>query len=215
MSDYAHVVSIFSGWGDEEPRGTRPAPAATARLVWWQHNHNDLSGVQRTLIASPFQRADVAPGATLQSGAMVFRVRFSSVADGLSNQLFMGEKHIPFNRLGRCGTRVEDVTTGDSRPFSTDCSYLVTNWHWEAMGSARNISSWETDTPRHFALSRPSDHEGDGVSPLRTYGFGGPHPGVCNFVMGDGSVRSISVTTQFSVLRTLSIMNSGETVALP
>jgi len=212
LNDYAHVVSVHSGWGDEELRGSRTSAGA---LNWWQHAMDNMSGVQRSLIGSAFQRADFLPGGTTGNvgGGMMYRTRFSSVVDGLSNTLFMGEKHIPSNRMGTCITNA--ATTGDSRPWATDCSYLVSTWHWESMGSARNISSWEGDTPRRYTLARPTDFDGDGVSPIRTYGFGGPHPGVCNFVLGDGAVRGIAVTTEFSVLRALSFMNSGQSVSLP
>jgi len=49
-----------------------------------------------------------------------------------------------------------------------------------------------------------------------TYGvFGSWHPGVCNFVLGDASVRSISVACGKQVLMSYSVVNDGRQAELP
>ena len=45
--------------------------------------------------------------------------------------------------------------------------------------------------------------------------FGSAHAGVCNFLLGDGSVRAVSTTTPHEVLYALSVVNDGETTQLP
>ncbi|MDR3108356.1 MAG: DUF1559 domain-containing protein, partial [Planctomycetaceae bacterium] len=53
--------------------------------------------------------------------------------------------------------------------------------------------------------------------------WGGKHSGVCNFLMGDGSVRALSVTIPTgglaananSIMAKLGNVNDGNTVALP
>ena len=203
QSDYAYVVS------------TRAQGVA-----WWNHG-TDSRGTERLrqllLVDSPFQVASSASG-QWRDGSMSYRVKISNVKDGLSNQLFMGEKHIPPGRLGECDYNFSP-DNGINRPRTADCSYLLTGT-WAAPSSGRNISSWDDENgsfaPLQHAISRPTDYAGDDTAnPIRTYGFGGPHPGVCVFVLGDGSVRPISVTTQFSILRALSLMNDGESVSLP
>jgi hypothetical protein len=43
--------------------------------------------------------------------------------------------------------------------------------------------------------------------------FGGPHPGVCVFVMGDGSVRKLSLNIQIDTLTALATRMNGETIS--
>jgi len=47
------------------------------------------------------------------------------------------------------------------------------------------------------------------------FSFGSSHPGVCNFLVGDGAVRGISVTTDPNLLIHLGVVNDGRAVALP
>ena len=51
-------------------------------------------------------------------------------------------------------------------------------------------------------------------SPTQTTGgiFGSYHPGVCNFVLGDGSVRAISVTIDTTTLGRLADRADGLTI---
>jgi prepilin-type processing-associated H-X9-DG protein len=45
-------------------------------------------------------------------------------------------------------------------------------------------------------------------------GFGSWHPGVCNFLLGDGSVRGIANTTGKTILKGYAAVSDGETVSL-
>ncbi|MDR0335521.1 MAG: DUF1559 domain-containing protein [Planctomycetaceae bacterium] len=65
---------------------------------------------------------------------------------------------------------------------------------------------------RQIAQSRsdPSTTQDNGVS----Y-FGSAHSGICNFLIGDGSVRSVSVTTPATLMRDLSDVQDGKSVSLP
>jgi hypothetical protein len=42
--------------------------------------------------------------------------------------------------------------------------------------------------------------------------FGSYHPGICQFVMGDGSVRSLSVNLAPEILRLLVVRNDGQPI---
>jgi hypothetical protein len=46
-------------------------------------------------------------------------------------------------------------------------------------------------------------------------GLGSSHPGIVNFVLGDGSVRNLSVTTSQQVLTNLTQANDGNPTTLP
>ena len=211
QGDYAYVVSV---------RG----PSGSTYLGWWDHGYGSEStaypgtGQRLSLMSSPFQVASTASG-NWRDGSMTLKVTFGSVSDGLTSQLFIGEKHIPMGRLGKC-----DSTSGPppayNQPNSGDCSYLLTGV-WKAPSSGRNISSYDdyngspAYTPLQFSIARSGDFKEDEFNPIRSYGFGSYHPGVCPFVLGDGSVHSVSSTCTFSVLEALSIMNDGLSVSLP
>jgi prepilin-type N-terminal cleavage/methylation domain-containing protein len=124
-------------------------------------------------------------------------------ADGSSNQLVVGEKHIPIPEIGLCGHESTTPSPGYARGH---CSYLVT-------GNQR--------VPGAFAVAYNAGTGYEiGLSDfLPGYGynnhFGSLHPGVCNFVMGDGSVHSMAVTTPTSTIVALSNVNDGKTVKFP
>ncbi len=146
-----------------------------------------------------------------------WRVRdeISRWQDGTSNQLLFGEKHIPVNRLGKCtdGTEATEILRN-----SGDCSYLATGGtftsggHW--FGSSRAVYFISDDVEYPFPLANPNDFA-DG-NPAYHYGFGSYHPGVCPFLLGDGSVRAMSVTTPvLPVLYSLAAVADGKAVAVP
>lgn len=140
-------------------------------------------------------------------------------ADGSSNQLVIGEKHIPQNRIGT--SQFGGPTATSLMPFSADLSYLAAGNY--ATGSARNIRA------NGGALAGPRDFEDDMYgseysSPRTpdvpgtggTYGFGSWHPGACMFLMGDGAVRTFALTVDpQNVLIPLACVNDGKAVTLP
>jgi hypothetical protein len=142
------------------------------------------------------------------------RDTFARWQDGLSNQLVIGEKHIPNSRLGisKLG-----ATSSDTAPFVADHTY-ITSGRWAA-GAARNIY------PSNAKLSSANDFSDTMVDPVKPtsgtyrsggYGFGSWHPGICYFLLGDGSVKSFSNTTHpENVLVTLANVYDGNVVSLP
>lgn len=144
------------------------------------------------------------------------RDTFAWLQDGTSNQILIGEKHVPQSVLGKCDP---NGTTGGNT--YTDCGIQsVAQNRGTPAGRAFcfSFSVNESSITNPFPLARPNDHDGlgGGDRPLRHYGFGSYHPGICNFVLGDGSVRAISVTTPIDpVLFRLGVVDDGESVALP
>ncbi|MDR3109088.1 MAG: DUF1559 domain-containing protein, partial [Planctomycetaceae bacterium] len=206
QGDYAYVVSVKSS-------GT------TDFIPWWDHGvdsrKTDKTKFAFHLVDSPFQVASSESG-VWTDGSMRFKVSFASCTDGLSNQLFIGEKHIPIGRVGKCDSTLEGAAK--NQPNSGDCSYLLTGV-WKSPASGRNISSIgdgnDGNLPLQHPIARGNDFKEDIYNPIRSYGFGSYHAGVCPFVMGDGSVRVLSSTTQFSVLESLSMMTDGKAISLP
>ena len=83
----------------------------------------------------------------------------------------------------------------------------------------RDSMSWWTDGSTNVfvfgggrPLARPTDDQNVSEATTR---FGSAHPGVCNFLMGDGSVRAISLQTPQPTLVALANVKDGETVQVP
>jgi len=120
------------------------------------------------------------------------RVTLAKITDGLSNTLFYGEKHIP------------------QVPISTDPSNPDTF----------GFGKWPADTSVYSSryILGPSRRVGLGVPLARGDAdpvwarFGSSHPGICQFVFGDGSVRSLSVASDEIVLGFLANREDGYVV---
>ena len=157
------------------------------------------------------------------------RDTFSFVTDGLTNQFFIGEKYIPLGRLGCANANYNGNDPVQSR-LGGDCSYLQVGLRRTPF-SARGLVQYERYDAGNSSINteivcpilRPSDFAKDDTPsphiplyhPLRTMAFGSWHPGVCQFVLGDGSVTSVSVTTSLSVLRAYAVVNDGGSASLP
>jgi prepilin-type N-terminal cleavage/methylation domain-containing protein len=105
-------------------------------------------------------------------------MRLSMIPDGLSNTLFIGEKHVSVTELDKEGS----IYNGDNgQPFKK-----------AGVGDP---------------LIRVPTQIGN------TSRFGSWHPGVCQFVMGDGSVRPLRVTIDLTTLGYLARRDDGQPVS--
>jgi prepilin-type N-terminal cleavage/methylation domain-containing protein/prepilin-type processing-associated H-X9-DG protein len=118
------------------------------------------------------------------------RTNFQKIADGLSNTLLIGEKHVRHGGLGRADNGDDAYYSG----FGYTTAQRSAGWYIDGSGARQNKP-----------LMRPDD----AASTIR---FGSWHPGVCNFVFCDGSVHSLPVNIDIDVLRRLAVRNDGEPV---
>jgi len=137
-------------------------------------------------------------------------------ADGTTNQIIIGEKHIPADFLGggSLGTDVPNCY-GDPSTIRAasdiDGSYLSYVW-WE-VGIRFNLARAVYYRGPTIAKG-PNDYRGSNDAHV-SYGFGSYHPGVCHFAMGDGSIQAFSTTTRGEVLQALALVNDGVVVSIP
>ncbi len=109
------------------------------------------------------------------------RLRFKDVSDGLSNTLFIGEKHVRQGQYGRVGE-------GDG-------------------------SIWNGDHPQVvYRLAGPANLLARAPDASYNKQFGSSHPGICQFLIGDGSVRALPVSVSGTVLGRLSARMDGQVV---
>ena len=140
------------------------------------------------------------------------RDTFAWWSDGTSNQLIIGEKHIPLGRIDVCASQDESFDCGYLMPST----YNIANqgrWFRNYPDWGNGIWTFPIATPKTTTLY-PGNVGGE-VAPIFNFGFGSYHPGVCNFLVGDGSVHGISVTTPPDLLQALAVVNDGQAVALP
>jgi prepilin-type N-terminal cleavage/methylation domain-containing protein len=135
---------------------------------------------------------------------------FNYISDGLSNQLLVGEKFVQAGKVGVC-----EVNDTPSTWDIFDCPYLSAEMYG-AFFVGRDIYSTST---AEFIARNPNSGADTATSANilagRIPAFGGNHPGVCNFVVGDGAVRSISSTTANDILRYLGDARDGNPVSVP
>jgi hypothetical protein len=128
------------------------------------------------------------------------RDNFSWWQDGTSNQLILGEKFIPQNLID-----IEPANNGEAQ---WDSSYLAAHWEQYTAGIARPIYGTLVSIKRS-----PYDYAGGNL--INDAVFGGTHPGVCHFLLGDGTVHPIPSSASGDIIEKLAIVNDGGTAEIP
>ncbi len=141
-------------------------------------------------------------------------------SDGTSNQIIFGEKHIPTIRFEKTffNTTAEPevgLTADQTKErCSYDSSYLVCDSDfWTRTNYVRGV--WTSTTAagdpsfNTFYFLRPD--EGYNTGSVYT-SFSSWHPGVCQFALGDASVRAIGMSTSFRIIAWLGCVNDATTI---
>ncbi|MCL2347405.1 MAG: DUF1559 domain-containing protein [Planctomycetaceae bacterium] len=202
LSDYAmlaiHPVdadetSNMAGWTD-----------------WTEHWRANIDGTTLGNCRGPFRVAIIpnpdTPGLLTNRQNWQPRDSFSRLSDGLSNQLLIGEKHIPAPNREKC----ENTYAGQS-----DCSFLSNGYNGVAATTRTLKKTWRLGNGPNDLFGQAA-FTNDNPNPYGDYGFGSDHPGVCNFLIGDGSVWSAGTTVNMrEILCPLGVVNDGRAVSLP
>jgi len=112
--------------------------------------------------------------------------RLKHMKDGLSNTLFVGEKHVPIDKWGY--VEKDGVVVMDNSIYNPD----FLNTFGRFVGRGRPLALTEFD-------------------PVRD-NFGSYHHGICHFSFGDGGVRGIAVHADPIMLGRLAVRDDGKTV---
>ena len=117
------------------------------------------------------------------------RLRLANITDGTSNTLLFGEKHIRPNSM-RGKNEDRSLFGGQNN-------------------SNRRIGGIQQNNNANVRPLRPANDENGAFA---NQSFGGPHPGVTVFVMGDGSVRKLNLNINIQTLTSLATRMGGETI---
>ena len=182
------------------------APRGWNRLVQGERDaiHDLYSGPLRAPIYQSYS------GTTPDYNTWMPRDTFAYWADGTSNQIVVGERHIPLNRIGICSVAASGY----------DCSILWAQVDYKdsttlmPQGYKSNAGALVAGYALEKDPYRDPNPPGTGA-PLGSYGFGSAHPGICQFLLGDSAVVSIPVTVPAIVLTRLACVNDAETFITP
>ncbi|MEZ6138824.1 MAG: DUF1559 domain-containing protein [Pirellulaceae bacterium] len=167
--------------------GTFGAPNSNGDIQgnWWS-----------TSASGTIVRGTRLPGAG--AGELVkSQVDFGTITDGTSNTFLIGEKHVP--QVG-----LYHVAYGDSSIYN---GYWIP-YYCRLAGFEDPIALG----PNDVSLSSSSGIYADSIQARR---FGSWHPGVCGFVLCDGSVRHISNSLDGTTLERLAKRSDGLVVSIP
>ena len=205
---------------------------------FWKSEFFYWSGAAAALHRGPVRVAKVEidtvsnPAATTIA-SFTPRDTFAWWADGTSNQLVFGERHVPSAFIGKCDLDSGDTGAGGKRYQAIDCSYLapvhshapvddhsiygIMNSPIDADGSpAPAVSTYRgkpiATGPSYGNLPVPNSDYG---TPWWGYALGSWHPGLFNILVGDGSVQSMSNTVNTSLVVQLTLVNDGNAVSIP
>jgi hypothetical protein len=169
-------------------------------------NFNRFTGPFRLAIVAIFTETGANPDDKTCRSIYNWELRDTMAwwSDGTSNQLIWAEKHIPTWAL-----------TSTSNPATSwNGGYQLTQKENYAHNIARlvhtnaELLATSPSTSRTASESEPQIYEGRET-------LGSSHPGIINFLLGDGSVRSIAVTSRPTTLWNLTYVNDGETAEIP
>lgn len=127
------------------------------------------------------------------TGSWQSRTSLRSLTDGTSNTLLFGEKHVRPDRLGQRETQPGDAT----QSFDGDGDNCIYN--------GDNYDNFARVAGPGFGLAR---------YPQEPYNmnFGSYHPGICQFVLADGSVRPLAISIDGDTLRRLVQRDDGDPI---
>ena len=186
-------------------------PGAVGDYACSVHDHSDLSGaftdnppsMYFTFASGAMIRTDNRLGPAVGPGFQNWQspvpsdwlhiTSLADILDGTSNTYLVGEKHV---RPDKFGNRLSGVGANGSTSFIGDdgdnCIY--NGDHYDTMAR----------------VAGPANGLARFITEAYNYQFGSYHPGVCQFVFCDGSVRPYAVATSGNTLRRLVMRRDGE-----
>jgi hypothetical protein len=209
------TATINPNWFGSGPRGDYTAVVAAENESGTFNDpvENMVQLGSNSNSAGPFRVPSFATSDANRFNSWSPILTFDNVSDGLSNQLLIGEKHIPSSKIGSCEADMMDVLLGKKK-HGWDCSYLTLG----SMPVFANLTYVRySNYPAKVTYIAKSSDEGANYNfyEVQVPSYGGNHAGLANFLVGDGSVHSISATLNINILHYLSSINDGNPASIP
>ncbi len=142
---------------------------------------------------------------TLVAGVITSFTGIAEITDGTSNTFLTGEKHVPAGMFGR-------LKVGDGSIY---CG-IWTTYSGRVAGVGNPLATGQNDLTPTPNLARPAGSTGTwrpGTDAVFAKKFGSWHPGVCQFVFCDGSVKPVRTTVDETTLSRLACRYDGLPIA--
>jgi len=143
------------------------------------------------IIGTPTPSVSTTSPQSLLVTTFISNTKFSKITDGTSSTFLAGEKHVPQGMFGR-------AKVGDGPLYSGAWTCFA--------GRLAGIEDPLAQGPNDVT---PSAGVVDGIYARK---FGSYHPGVCQFVFCDGSVKAIRNNIDTANLRRLAVRNDNEVI---
>ena len=194
--------------------------------------HGGWGSDQISYHIGPFRLAETVPPQPLWSTVDITswspRDNMAWWSNGTSNTIIVGEKHIPSALIGNCDSSIENYNSAnwnEAGPSQVDCSYLSGGDWLGIYNVVQSMALRADDTAGNYSNLKPIARNpswgnvwnGGGMSGglYNGYSLGSTHPGIVNVVLGDASVRSVSVTVRTKLLADMTNTRASFTDALP
>jgi hypothetical protein len=168
-------------------------------------------------LAETLKREETWNGIEYDSGSFESWSPSNSLAswrDGTSNQLIFGEKYVHSSHQGQCkwSTNWDNPQLFSDQGLHSDCSGFTQGDRHAAAGAlflTQHTFGVLVNNHDHPIFTGTESGMGNG-----DWSFGSHHPGVCTFLLGDGSVRTVPVNTSDMILMMLSDTSDGGSTSL-
>ena len=141
---------------------------------------------------------------------IAYRIKLNSITDGLSSTIAAGDMHN--NLKGYTTTRVNSISIGNTPvPSGGPIAWASSGGDYYSEGRTTVPMNTLEGPYYNRTMTDPATlHDILYKSPI--YSFRSTHPGGCNFLLCDGSVRFIRQTIEMSTYMGLGSRNGGEVV---
>jgi hypothetical protein len=197
----------FTPTGTADPRfsGPNQPPGALGDYAACLGEYGFYASPPVELLFGTAANGSLIVGTIDSAGKITAYTKLSSITDGTSNTFLAGEKHVPAGMFGR-------MKVGDGSIY---CG-VWTTYSGRAAGVGLPLAKGPNDVTATPAIPRPTGSTGTwrpGGDAVWAKKFGSWHPGVCQFVFGDGSVKSVKTSVDEETLARLAARNDGLVIA--